>query len=101
MTHAAVVRWASSAQRGRRSLPATLRYVGLSRFAEDGARWPDGAWSIEAKFNQPPPEQGSDEISMATVRFLVDEAPQTRLRRGARFCLYEGLQKVAEVEVLS
>lgn len=100
MTHAALIRWLPPSRRGRKGLPATLRYVALSRFLEDGKGWPDGAWSIEVRFDRPPPEQGSDEISVGTVRFLVDDAPQARLHAGARFTLCEGLQEVAEVEVV-
>jgi hypothetical protein len=39
-------------------------------------------------------------MSAAQVRFLVDRAPQKWLERGARFELYEGPQKVADVEVI-
>ncbi len=97
--HSATVHWLSPELRGRRDLPATLRYVGISRFPEDGDEWPDGAWSVELRFEQPPPEQGT-EASQARVGFLVDEAPQQRLHRGTRFGLYEGPQKVADIDVL-
>ena len=98
-THTAIVRWLPATVRGRRDLPATLRYVGISRFPEDGDRWPDGAWSVELRFDEPPPEQGTQESS-ARVRFLVDEAPHNRLHRGAVFNLYEGPQRVADIEVV-
>lgn len=100
MTHSARIWWASARERGRQALPPTLRYVALSRFPEDGSRWPDGAWSVEITFDQPPPEQGSSDVSVGEVRFLFDTAPEERLHAGARFSLYEGPQKVAEVEVL-
>lgn len=100
MTHTARIRWLSGQERGRKQLPPTLRYVALSRFPEDGDAWPDGAWSVEVRFDQPPPEQGSGEVSEGTVRFLFDTAPRERLHAGARFSLYEGPQKVAEVDVL-
>ena len=74
--------------------------MGLSRFAEDAADWPNGAWSVELTFDEPPPEQGGSRASDGYVRFLVDEAPHERLARGVRFDLYEGLTRVAEVEVL-
>jgi len=54
---------------------------------------------VELRFEQPPPEQGT-EASQARVGFLVDEAPQQRLHRGTRFGLYEGPQKVADIDVL-
>jgi hypothetical protein len=99
-SHSAIVHWLHPKQRGREALPATLRYVALSRFPEDEETWPDGAWSIEVRFDQPPPEQANGHIVEGQIRFLFDHAPQERLYRGARFSLYEGPQKVAEVEVL-
>jgi hypothetical protein len=98
-THGAIVRWLPGAVRGRRELPATLRYVGISRFDEDGDSWPDGAWSVELRFEEPPPEQGTRE-SHAHVRFPVDGAPHERLREGVVFGLYEGPHKVADIEVV-
>lgn len=100
MIHTALVHWLSSADRGRSELPATLRYVGISRFKDDGPDWPNGSWSVELRFDQPPPEQARDDISRGTVRFLFETAPQERLRAGVQFGLYEGLQKVAEVDVV-
>lgn len=75
--------------------------MALSRFAEDGAGWPDGAWSIEVFFDVPPPEQENPNSSDARVQFLMEDAPNERLSRGTWFTLYEGLQRVAEVEVLT
>lgn len=100
MTHHATIQWLAPERRGRKELPPTLRYVGLSRFPEDGACWPDGAWSIEVLFEEPPPEQERSDRSRGTVRFLFDTAPAGRLFPGARFSLYEGPHKVADVEVL-
>jgi len=100
MMHSALIHWLSPAERGRVDLPPTLRYVGISRFSEDDNGWPDGAWSVELRFDQPPPEQESSEVSRGRVRFLVDEAPTERLHAGVRFGLYEGLQKVADIQVL-
>jgi hypothetical protein len=100
MTHSALVRWLPPEMRAGAGLPTSLRYVGVSRFPEDGDAWPDGAWSIELRFHQPPAESGNNDITEARVRFLFDEAPQERLRRGVTFSLHEGLQKVANIEVL-
>jgi hypothetical protein len=97
MTHSALVHWLPPEQRGRKELPATLRYVALSRFAEDGT-WPDGAWTVEVRFRQPPAEQGA--VCEGDVRFLADGAPEARLKAGARFSLYEGPQMVADIELL-
>lgn len=75
-----------------------LRFVALSRFGEDGPAWPDGAWSVEMLFDQPPAEQGA--VCEARVRFLFDHAPHERLHPGARFGVYEGLKRIADVDVL-
>lgn len=97
MSHKARVRWLSAKERGRIGLPTALRYVGIGRFLEDLPG--EDIWSVVCCFVQPPPEHRSD-VSDATVSFLVDEAPQQRLRAGVRFSLYEGLTKVADVDVL-
>lgn len=99
MTHSALVHWLPARARGKKELPATLRYVGISRFPEDTETWPNGAWSIELRFAEPPAEQ-QGEVCEAQVRFLFDTAPQERLHTGARFSLYEGPHQVAEIEVL-
>lgn len=99
MTHDALVHWTTATVRGKRELPPTLRYVGLSRFPGDEPGR-DDAWSVELRFEQPPPEQPSPIVSHASVRFLFDEAPQERLCPGAWFGLYEGPTHVADVEIL-
>lgn len=101
MTHDVRVYWRSPEERGKRALPPTLRYVGLSRFPEDSDAWPDEAWSVELRFDQPPPEQPTGTPSYGRVRFLVDDAPRERLHSGARFELYEGPTCVADVEIVS
>ena len=100
MTHKSRIYWSAPAARGKSTLPPTLRYIALSRFSDDSPEWPDGAWSVEVRFDVPPPEQGSKNVSEGWVRFLMDNGPNERLFPGARFSLFEGLQKVADVEVL-
>lgn len=96
-THKAKVSWLSEAFGGRKALPPVGQYITLSRFSADTS-WPDGAWSVVLEFEPPASVQGSP--SRATVRFLVEAAPVERLMPGAIFELYEGLQKVATVEVI-
>lgn len=98
--HRGLVRWTDPSVRGKRSLPPVRRYIGISRWPEDGPLWPDGAWSVELLFDQPPPEQAGASESDGRVRFLVVEAPHERLRPGSRFEMYEGPTKVADVDVL-
>ena len=100
MMHSALVHWLPPQEIGRDCLPPVLRLVALSRFPEDGPRWPDGAWSVELVFAQPPAE-GRGDVSQAMVDFAFDGAPLERLRAGARFALYQGPMKIADVEVLN
>jgi hypothetical protein len=99
-SHSVRVHWLSSRDRGRKELPATLRYVALSRFPEDEPTWPDGAWTIEVLFEQPPAEQTGTSGTPGVARFLFDGAPHERLFEGSLFALYEGPTKVADVTVL-
>lgn len=98
MKHKARVTWVQSSEGGRASLPENQRYVTIAKFAEDGAGWPDGAWSVVLDFAVPPLVQGSPSVGEAS--FLMENAPQQRIQRGRRFDLYEGLKKVAVVELI-
>jgi hypothetical protein len=98
MNRRASVRWIPKAAGGRISLPEGKRYVTISRFPEEGPSWPDGAWSVVIAFMTPPAQQGNP--SVGTASFLMETAPQARLEHGTHFELYEGLRKVADVELL-
>jgi hypothetical protein len=80
-------------------LPVSLRWVGLSRFEADGPAWPDGSWSVVVHFDAPPAEVCERTVA-ARVHFLTDRAPQTRLHAGAQFAIYDGVDKLADVDVL-
>ena len=97
MNTAATVSWLSADEGGRTELPDGHRYVTVGKFPDDGLGWPDGAWSVVLEFDIPPSRQGSP--SLATASFLMDTAPHERLRPGSRFELYEGLRKVATVQL--
>ena len=92
------VTWVSSSQGGRSALPTGSEYVTVARFPEDGDRWQQEAWSVVLRASPSPAEQGSP--TSGDVAFLVDEAPQDRLRPGRRFDLFEGGRRVAEVELI-
>jgi hypothetical protein len=98
MTQRAKVTWLPSEEGGRSALPTGTRYVTIGRFPEDGPKWPDGSWSVVLDFPKPPSEQGVTSFGRAS--FLVGNAPEERLRPGRTFELYEGLRKVATVELL-
>ena len=99
MLHSALVNWVARDKMGRKHLPPVLRMMVLSRFPEDGKNWPDGSWSVEILFDQPPAEQ-ANAVSEAKVQFVFDGAPEQRLHAGARFSIYHGPTKIADVHVL-
>jgi hypothetical protein len=98
--HSSLVHWLPSHASGLRTLPPVMRVIALSRFPEDGPGWPDGAWSIVLFFEQPPVEQVGRASMEARVAFAFEDAPQERLHAGARFGVYYGHVKIADVEVL-
>lgn len=100
MMHAARVHWAPFDEGGLKSLPPVLRVIALSRFDDDGPSWSDGAWSIVLFFEQPPIEQMERDSMAARVAFAFEHAPQERLHTGARFSVYYGTSKIADVDVL-
>jgi hypothetical protein len=95
-SHRARITWAPRAG-GSGSLPTSLQYATIARFAEDSS-WPNDAWSIVCAFDAPPVLQRNP--AEARIHFLADAAPHDRLKPGAIFSLYEGRTDVATVEVL-
>lgn len=93
--HRARITWAPRPG-GSGSLPTSMQYATIARFAEDDS-WPNDAWSIVCAFDAPPVLRNPAE---ATIRFLAAAAPHHRLKPGAIFSLYEGRTDVATVEVL-
>ena len=94
----AKVYWVPPEKGGRMALPAGKQYTTVSCFKEDAESWSQEAWSIVLEFEEPPSEQGSP--SVAWARFLVDSAPVDRLKPGCAFDLYEGIKRVASVEII-
>jgi len=93
-----LVDWVPEEQGGRNLLPDSEWYITISRFSDDGPKWPDGAWSVGVRFDEPPRSQGTP--SHGTARFMMEDAPHERLQPGTRFELFDGPQKTADVEVL-
>jgi len=79
-------------------LPDTHKYITVARFEEDKDTWEKEAWSVFLEFSVTPAKQGNP--SHGTAKFLMENAPVERLRRGRKFEMYEGRSKVAEVEIL-
>jgi hypothetical protein len=92
------VTWVPAALGGRSAPPAAGRYSTVSRFDDPRADWSHVAWSVVLELHGPADGAG---VSRADVRFLVPEAPHELLRPGARFDLYEGARRVAQVDVLA
>jgi hypothetical protein len=98
--HRAIVEWEPPTVRGKQSLPPTSVYRAASRFPQNAHEWPSGSWTVEVKFEVPPPEQINQTISQGTIRFMMEDAPHERLHEGATCELFEGLLRVARVSVL-
>jgi hypothetical protein len=94
----AKVHWVPPEKGGRKVLPAGKQYATVSCFQEDAESWLQEAWSIVLEFDEPPVKQGNP--SVARARFLVEAAPVDRLKPGRAFDLYEGLKRVATVEIM-
>lgn len=92
------VYWTSPQAGGREEPFAGHRYSTVARFPEDSETWPDEAWSVVVDFQTPPSQQGNPSLGEAS--FLVEDAPEGRLRAGMVFELFEGRHMTAIVEVL-
>jgi hypothetical protein len=79
-------------------LPDTFCFITVAKFEEDQNDWEKEAWSVVLEFTESPDKQGNP--SSGKARFLVETAPEGRLVRGRVFGMYEGREKVAEVEIL-
>lgn len=94
--HRARITWTDACV--ERGLPVTDRVVDPAWFAD--APGPEAeAWSLVCEFGAPPRKQGNP--SIASVRFLVEEAPHARLVPGARLYMFERATSArALVEIL-
>lgn len=88
------VAWADNK---KERLPTSSAYITVAKFAEDSELWPSEGWSIVLEFKH---ENSIARSFEATARFLVPNAPWSRLKTGCVFELYEGFQKTATVTVL-
>jgi hypothetical protein len=78
--HQALIEW--SAEQASHGLPTILKTTDPAWFAPG-----EEAWSVVVEFAIPPSKQGSP--SRAKVRFLMSEAPHSRLVVGATLHLFE------------
>jgi len=93
----AVIDWLKPEEGGRTTLPLGGRYATIARF--DGQEgWPDEAWTLVTALSAAPDDERRR--SIATVHFLVEEAPHHLLRHGNRFELMEARRVVARGEIL-
>lgn len=93
-TAKAVLNWlvsgpSNESPRGRRfCLPA--------RFDHQGEDWTSNAWSLVVDVEGIPDSQSRQ---LATVKFLMPDAPHDWLSEGKRFTLFEGRLPLAEGEI--
>lgn len=78
-------------------LPADTSYATVAKFAEDAETWPSVGWSVVLDF---PTMRAQARSFEATARFLMPDAPWSRLKAGCVFELYEGDKPTATVTVL-
>ena len=93
----AKIYWRNRTEGGRTKPPSGLQYVTVARFEDEKDKWPEEAWSLVLEFDTLPDESL---ISVATVSFLVEDAPHHLLHVGSRFELFEGHKCVADGEVI-
>ena len=94
-----LVHWVPVVDGGRTRLPSSQRLVHPAHFLEDGPTWPTReSWSVALRFDRPPIEEPTP--TSAEVSFWMENAPHDRLQPGRRFDLYEGLGKIAVVEIV-
>ncbi len=93
----AIVRW-SSAHGSQREIATGGRLIHPSRFEEDGPSWPPAeCWSVVLTFEHP--VAYGDQTSEARARFLVADAPQSRLAAGRTFEFFEGPNLLATISL--
>ncbi|HWZ59632.1 MAG TPA: hypothetical protein VNW46_11715 [Gemmatimonadaceae bacterium] len=92
------VHWLSAEEGVRTVALVKSRWPALSRFPEQHDHWPDGSWTVVVEFE---PVTVGDVPTRGTARFLMPDAPHAWLYSGQRFGLYQGLRKVADVDVAS
>ena len=92
----ATLRWLSPDEGGRSEPPTGPSYSTVARFKEQRVDWTTEAWSLVVEFEVPP----NDRQMVASVRFLVEDAPEELLHAGSEFELLEGTRLVAEGTVL-
>lgn len=94
-----VARLEWTAERRRRSLPASPVYIHPARFRDGGPPWlDDDTWSVACEL---PRALASEAPSaLVTVGFQSGAAPHDRLRPGVSLWLYEGPECAARIEII-
>lgn len=94
-----IVEWLPQNQGGRKSIPSNVKYYPIARFLDD-EEWPVvNAWSVVLELGDASFDAGKWN-SIATIKFLVDEAPKEKLDEVNQFDIYEGPKKVGEIFIL-
>jgi hypothetical protein len=94
--HRARITW--SDEQVKQGLPKVAQTIDPA-WTEGSVPKKDEGWSLACSFEEPPSKQGNP--SVATVRFLVEEAPHSFLVPGAHLTLFErATNRCAAVEIL-
>lgn len=90
-----IIKWLSTRDGGRKTIPSSGKYYAVSRFPED-LKWQNNAWSVVFDITA---QKGNKNTltSHGFVHFLMDEAPKERMKEHDHFEIYEGPKKVADV----
>lgn len=97
--HLAKIEWCSVEDGGRKVIPSKGRYFSVAKFSED-IHSKYETWSVVFELDSLCQESGKL-ISTGNVDFLMDTAPQEKMRKNNTFEIYEGPKKVAKVTLLS
>lgn len=97
--HNVKIEWLTFEEGGRKKIPPKGKYFSVARFPED-TNWQNNAWSVVFELESPMHKYGKS-ITLGTVVFLVDNAPQERMLNHSSFEIYEGPKKVADVYLRS
>lgn len=93
--HLVKVEWCSVEDGGRKTIPSKGRYFSVAKFHEDILSQ-NNTWSVVFELESSCLESGKV-ISMGVVDFLMDTAPQEKMKENKSFEIYEGPKKVATV----
>lgn len=97
--HLVKIEWCSIEDGGRKEIPSKGRYFSVAKIPGDISSKYE-TWSVVFELESLHQESGKF-ISTGKFDFLMDTAPQEKMRKSNTFEIYEGPKKVAKVTLLS